>query len=117
MPLRIWYHGTKDCDIADAISREGFQAGTWFAAALEDAIEFGGHNIFEVALAHEPVASGNWQMKVIEALPPSVIVTRVEVTIKVIEDFPERREAVLRANEGNGVVMAMEPEAAIATIG
>ena len=45
---KIWFHGTKDTETALKILRNGFREGTWFAAHLEDAIEFGGEFVFYV---------------------------------------------------------------------
>ncbi len=45
---KIWFHGTKDMESAKSIMHNGFKEGTWFAAHLEDAIEFGGEYVFYV---------------------------------------------------------------------
>ena len=50
----ICYHGTNEA-AADAIREEGFQADTWFATHLEDALRFGGSYIFEVDFEDDPV--------------------------------------------------------------
>jgi hypothetical protein len=55
--MKIWFHGTGR-NASQKISETGFNEGSWFAEHLEDAIEFGGPYVFEVALSHEPV--GYW---------------------------------------------------------
>jgi hypothetical protein len=72
--MKIWFHGT-DLKAAEQIRREGFRAGSWFAEALEDALEFGGKVVFEVALDHRPVEDGNWQMCIADIVPFDAIVS------------------------------------------
>lgn len=72
--MKIWFHGT-DREALDKIVMEGFRAGTWFSEHLEDALEFGGRFVFEVALDREPVKDGNWQMCVADAIPLDAIVS------------------------------------------
>jgi len=75
-PLRIYYHGTS-IDNLETIRTHGFQAWTYFADHLADALEYGGELVFEVvfednietALSDEP-----WQFRVEEPVPSSRIV-------------------------------------------
>src|SRR5882757_6624388 len=97
--MRIWFHGTER-DAAQKISEFGFSAGSWFAEHLEDAIEFGGPYVFEVALAQKPVVDGNWQMKIADPVEARSIVRLTHHSSAVLEDHPERRTAVFEASEG-----------------
>jgi len=56
---KIWFHGTKNNDIALKILKDGFAEGTWFAAHLEDAIEYGGEYVFYV---DAKFPTRKWQM-------------------------------------------------------
>ena len=38
----VWFHGTNSKEVVSEIEREGFQAGTYFAQHMEDAVIFGG---------------------------------------------------------------------------
>ena len=55
----IYFHGTTSMRKAKSILRNGFNKGTYFAKHLEDAIEFGGKYVFEVAVSFPPNRS--WQ--------------------------------------------------------
>ena len=57
--LRICYHGTNQ-EAGEAIQKEGFRVGTYFAAHLEDALTFGGPYVFEV-LFLDPGDPPPWQ--------------------------------------------------------
>ena len=46
---KIWYHGTTKVN-AKKILKEGFKKGTYFADHLEDALYYGGNNVFEVRI-------------------------------------------------------------------
>jgi hypothetical protein len=46
--LIICFHGTNEAN-AKSILKRGFLPDTYFAAHLEDALEFGGNHVFEVA--------------------------------------------------------------------
>lgn len=96
--MQIWYHGTKDEAVAEKIAREGFAPESYFAAHLEDALEFGGPHIFQVRLSHIPIIPENWQMRISEAIPATEIVRRSHFNIAVLEDYPDRRKAVFEAN-------------------
>lgn len=100
MTVRIWFHGT-DRQAAQAISEQGFRADTWLAEHLEDAVEFGGEYVFEVALSHEPVEAGNWQMLVGDAVPASSIVRLTHYKPIILIDHPDRRNDVFKANQND----------------
>lgn len=70
MPKRIVFHGT-DADAAQSILREGFRDWTYFARALEDAVEFGGDHIFEVCV--DLPDSDNWQPRLSGVKPDQVV--------------------------------------------
>lgn len=98
--MRIWFHGTKAAQAAK-ISREGFAPKTHFAAHLEDALEYGGPFVFEVALSQEPARKDNWQMVVTTAVPTTAMVRLTQYTAAIREDHPERREAIFVNNGGS----------------
>lgn len=95
-PPRIWFHGTNEAS-AVAIQADGFKPGTYFAKHLEDALGFGGDHVFWVALHGRP-KDGGWQMVMTERVPTSAIVKVVRYAEAVIEDHPDRREAIFAAN-------------------
>jgi hypothetical protein len=94
--MRIWFHGT-DAVGAGKISAEGFKPGTYFSENLEDAIEFGGTLVFEVALDYQPRLANAWQMSIGEKVPATAIVGLKQYTVAVREDYPDRRKAVFDA--------------------
>jgi len=99
--MRIWFHGT-DRFASQAISEQGFRAGSWFAKSLQDAIEFGGEYVFEVALDYRPIHDGNWQMCISDEVPASAIVALIRYKITKLMDRPEMRAKVLCANQQLG---------------
>lgn len=90
MSIRIWFHGTM-ADCVESILRKGFLPRTYFANALEDALEFGGDHVFFVALDHEPNTKGNWQMRINEWVPPDTIIEVRQYKTHILRTFPERR--------------------------
>jgi len=97
--MKIWFHGT-DPESAEQISRNGFQPGTWFAEHLEDALEFGGDVVFEVALEYRPVNDGNWQMCIVDAIPFDAIVSITCYHADKTLENEKLRKAVLDSNRG-----------------
>jgi hypothetical protein len=93
--MRIWFHGTNRA-ASQAIIEQGFREESWFAESLEDAIEFGGEYVFEVAFDYMPVIPGNWQMRVSEAVPVECIVRLTKYNPKILADYPDRRIAVFQ---------------------
>lgn len=71
MSLIIVYHGTDE-EGSGKILKEGFSKGTWFAAHLEDAIEFGGSYVFEVVFNRELIG---WQEVIEVGVPVSRVVS------------------------------------------
>lgn len=69
--MKIWFHGTN-VEAAKKIKIAGFRSGTWFAEHLEDALEFGGSVVIEVALDH---LGSDWQMCVGDAISAERIVS------------------------------------------
>jgi len=55
------YHGTKFKYTANRILKEGFQARSYFAKDLGDAIEFGGKYVFMVVFIESDIPD-NWQV-------------------------------------------------------
>lgn len=96
--MKIWFHGT-DPEAAEQISGNGFRPGTWFAEHLEDALEFGGEVIFEVALEHKPVKEGNWQMCVAEGVPFDAIVSITRYHADCTLENEALRKAVFESNQ------------------
>jgi hypothetical protein len=92
--MKIWFHGTHEAN-AQRIMINGFNAGTFFAAHLEDAIAFGGPHVFEVALNRREDC---WQIVVADRVPQEQIVAYQIFTRSVAYDNPELRKAVLEEN-------------------
>ena len=59
--MKICFHGTNKRN-AERILKQGFKAGTWFADHLEDALEYGGKHIFQVAVEWYWKRTYNWQI-------------------------------------------------------
>lgn len=95
--MRIWFHGTDE-KTASKISVEGFRAETWFAKALEDALEFGGPYVFEVALNHKPIDDDKWQRLISDAVGAACIVRLTNYRPVILSDYEERRTKVFEAN-------------------
>jgi hypothetical protein len=90
----ICFHGTKE-EFVGAIRSLGFVNGTYFARALEDAIEFGGHQVFEVEFDDPP---SNWQFRCKGVVPPERIVSYTLYGVEKIYDDPDRRQAICDHN-------------------
>ncbi len=71
--IQIVYHGTSAVN-AKRILRQGFNAGTYFAKHLEDALGYGGAWIFEVAIPTHLVPRDNWQFILDTTVLPEFIV-------------------------------------------
>jgi hypothetical protein len=82
--VRICFHGTTE-ENAKKILTEGFNIGTYFAEHLEDAIKFGGENVFFVEFDDEkfngPV---DWQFHLMERVAPAKIKKLERYTPKTI---------------------------------
>lgn len=74
----IWFHGTTRI-AALVVEQEGFKEGTWFAAHMEDALEFGGPIVFSVKVTFPPERAYAWQVCCINAIPASAIIKRTEL--------------------------------------
>lgn len=71
--LKICYHGTT-AENAEKIRKEGFLPWTYFGEHLEDAVEFGGPHIFEVAFPENTTSESGWQFRDPEHVSPTRIV-------------------------------------------
>lgn len=100
--MKIWFHGTNR-QASQVISESGFAPSCWFARNLEDALEFGGEYVFEVALPYEPVIDGNWQMCVGPAVSTEAIVSLTKYEQSKLMDNPELRAKVFAANEATTI--------------
>lgn len=69
--MKIWYHGTDSLDKVRSIVKKGFNEGTWFAAHLEDAIEFGGEYVLFVDIKFN---TRKWQVCSARSISPFLIV-------------------------------------------
>ena len=73
----VWWHGTTSARKAHLILRDGFRKGTYFAAHLEDALEFGGRHVltvqFTVDWKNHPRLR-RWQVCLSNALPADAII-------------------------------------------
>lgn len=98
MTVMIWFHGT-DQKAAQKILKTGFKKGTYFAAHLEDAIEFGGDHVFEVALSFKEGDSSEWQITVARPVPPRFIVRLQRHAPVTVRDFPDVRRRMFEANQ------------------
>jgi len=65
------YHGTNTKKKVQAIMRNGFKDGTYWARHMEDALEFGGKYIFEV-MFDEYEINGGWQFTSMEVAPDKI---------------------------------------------
>ena len=93
----IWFHGT-DRATAQKILKNGFKKGTHFASHLEDALEFGGDHVFEVALPYTPKDPNAWQVCIPKALQPKYISCLRSYTRTMVKDFPKRNKAIFEFN-------------------
>ena len=96
--LRICYHGTNQ-EAGEAIQKEGFRVGTYFAAHLEDALTFGGPYVFEV-LFPDPGDPPPWQFTIREEVPPQRIVCLARYELTVLYDDPAKRREVFNSGKG-----------------
>jgi len=69
----IVYHGT-DATNARRILKNGFNAGTYFAIHLEDALGYGGAWVFEVVVPRHLITKGSWQFTLSNGVLPEFIV-------------------------------------------
>ena len=74
----ICYHGTNKIS-ASSICKEGFNADTWFATHMEDALKFGGPYIFGVDFKYDPVLE-DWQFHHLKPILSSKILFLYVVT-------------------------------------
>lgn len=95
-PLKIWFHGTDEKS-ARSILSTGFRAGTYYAIALEDALEFGGQHVFEVALKVNRLPD-QWQIAMRDPVLPDGIISYKIYKSKTVVDYPDRRNVVYEAN-------------------
>lgn len=93
--MRICYHGTTK-DNADKILNEGFQADSWFAASLQDALSYGGLYVFQVVFDFDEAPS--WQFHCLEPVPADRIVGLQAYTRRVIMENKPLREEIRRHN-------------------
>lgn len=96
VPMTIVFHGTNE-DNVNAILANGFNSGTYFAAHLEDALEFGGSWVFEVALTG--IKPGGWQYRKFEKVSADQIVSLTHHALNKVFDNPELRRRVLESNQ------------------
>jgi len=71
----IMYHGTSQEDAAK-ILKSGFEAKTYFARHLEDAIGYGGSHVFEVAMPEE-LNQDKWQIIASKKVPKERIISLI----------------------------------------
>lgn len=100
MSLKIWFHGTDEKS-ADQILKYGFRSCTYFAAHLEDAIEFGGEHILEVALDVEESRAKDWQIKYAEPVSPNAIVSYAVYSRVVYFENQKLIDKIFEANVGS----------------
>ena len=96
--MRICYHGTNK-EAAESILKEGFRAGTWFAANLQDALGFGGKHIFRVVFPFKEAP--NWQFIADEVIFPDRITNYTIYQEEVIMNNEELRKKIFNFNIGN----------------
>ena len=100
--MKICYHGTTK-ENAESILKNGFNAWTYFATHLEDAIGMGGDYVFSVAFDEDPALwhgedKGDWQFMIRENMPPEQIVTLKHYQHEILLNNEELREKVFQAN-------------------
>jgi hypothetical protein len=69
----VWFHGTNSKEMVSEIEKEGFQAGTYFAQHMEDAVIFGGAYVFFVK-AHFATGGYQWEVCNASPIPASAII-------------------------------------------
>jgi len=107
---QIVYHGTR-ANAAKRILQNGFNAGTYFAAHLEDALGYGGLWVFEVAIPTHIVPKGSWQFVLPTAVLPEFIVRLTRYgTGEIKFDNMVLRHMVCRSNRTKGEVKYMESD-------
>ena len=96
-PMRIWFHGTTAGN-ADQIRTVGFRPGTFFAQHLEDAIEFGGSHVFEVAFPADVASRDGWQIREDRPVSSDRIVAYYRITQKLLYRNKELRREIFESN-------------------
>lgn len=81
--MPYWYHGTSR-RTAHEILKYGFEQGTYFARSMEDALNFGGHWIFEVWFDEDPLPYPAWQWRCPEVVSPNQIHLLVKLEPSII---------------------------------
>jgi len=79
--MRVCFHGTIKENIK-SILEIGFNADTWFALHLEDAIAFGGEYVFSVKFPDD--IPDNWQFHNLNPVPLNRIVELKKYKIRKI---------------------------------
>lgn len=90
--MKICYHGT-DAKNAQSILKQGFRPETWFAAHLEDALEFGGNHVFRVVFDDPP---DYWQFFINRWIKPDQIVGYEVYQVEQIINKIELREKLFQ---------------------
>jgi hypothetical protein len=72
MDQKIYFHGTGRENV-EAIQRDGFKEGTYFARHMEDAAKFGGPCVFAVDVHFERPSLDGWQVVCANAIPAKAI--------------------------------------------
>jgi hypothetical protein len=94
--LCICYHGTN-AENAESIKREGFRAWTYFARHLEDAVGYGGVNIFEVSFITDKVPN-NWQFRIRRKVNASKIVRHYVFNKTIISENSKLLDRIFKSN-------------------
>jgi hypothetical protein len=74
----VWFYGTNSKGMVSEIEKEGFQATTYFAQHMEDAVTFGGAYVFFVK-AHFVTGGAHWEVCSSMPIPASAIIGRCYV--------------------------------------
>ena len=90
---KIYFHGTNRKN-AKSILKNGFRKGTFFADHLEDALCYGGRNIFEVAIDFKfrkgcRPADFSWQVSCANLIKKESIVS---YKIYSVQNYERRKE-------------------------
>lgn len=96
----IAYHGTNSVN-ARNIRKQGFKTHTYFALHLEDALEFGGSNIFEVTFPRkidEDDLIQEWQFVTSRPISANRIVSHSVYKSRKLYDDSKLREKVFKSN-------------------
>lgn len=104
--LMICFHGTTAQNAA-TIVKEGFQPWSWFALHLEDAITFGGANVFEVTFLAAPIearavkgGASSWQFRNERRVPATRIVRHIAYSKKILCENNKLVDRIFRSNGG-----------------